>query len=291
MRKFLTTILLAVAVVTSQPVEAAKPPEAYAASTPWNLDYSDDSCALRRTFVHTDKMVLFELRQFQPGDYFTMIVASKHFPSGSSPKIRFVPEPKPHEVKSGVPLIYPNGLVGFVWSDSFMPMTKVDSLITSVAEDDKLREARETAIQRIELSGSISPPIILTVGKMNRPMDGMRKCMDELLTHWGIDATTQRTLTRTAKPLSQGRWASIIQAEYPSAMLNQMKGGIVRVRMIVGPDGRAQSCHIQVPSQDPSFEKTACAGMMKASRFEPALDAAGKPTVSYFATTIIYRVN
>ena len=300
MRKIL--LILLAGVMTAQSVAAAKP-EPYTPLNPWNVDYADDSCALRRAFGDTDSKVLLEIRQFQPGDYLTMTVASKIFRSASSTNnqfipdlkthrlnIRFVPDLKPHEVPNMIPLEYPSGLVGFVWGDRLMPKTNSDDRMAIISVDEKYRGTRESEIQGIELSG-ISPSVLLTTGEMHRPMEAMRKCLDELLTHWGIDAASQHTLTRAAAPLDQGHWASIIQAEYPSAMLNQMKGGIVRVRMIVGPDGRAQSCHIQVPSQDDSFEKTACAGMMKASRFTPALDAAGKPTTSYFTASIFYRVN
>ena len=302
MRKIL--LILLAGVLTAQPIAAAKP-KPYPPLNPWNVDYADDSCALRRAFGDADSRVLLEIRQFQPGDYLTMTVASKIFRSAASTNnrfipdlkahklnihVRFVPDLKPHEVSSMIPLEYPSGLVGFVWSDRFTPKSNSDDRMAIIAVDQKYQGARESEIQGIELSG-ITPPVLLVTGEMHQPMEAMRKCLDELLTHWGIDAASQHTLTRAATPLDQGQWVSIIQAEYPSAMLNQSKSGIVRVRMIVGPDGRAQSCHIQVPSQDSSFEKTACAGMIKASRFTPALDAAGKSTTSYFTASIIYKVN
>ncbi|HYD05839.1 MAG TPA: TonB family protein, partial [Reyranella sp.] len=127
--------------------------------------------------------------------------------------------------------------------------------------------------------------------EMHKPMEVMRACLDELLTHWGIDAAAQRTLTRKVKPLEQMEWAKDLQSAYPSNMLRKGQSGIVRVRLIVGPTGKPQTCHIQVPSDDPSFEQTACSRLMRSARFEPALDASGKAITSYYVTSILYLIN
>lgn len=292
MRIYLMIVACVFSLLTPNLAAAAPAAQSYDPSSPWNVDYADDSCALRRSFSYANRSLIFEARQFQPGDRLAVTVVSKQFSQDlPSPKIRFSPDSKPHEVKSSYSLQYPSGASGFVWNDSFMPIVMGVDGVGSINVTDEFRDAREFAIQGIELSGSLRPPILIATGEMHSPMKAMRKCMDELLTHWGLDAPTQRELTQTASPLDQRQWAKIIQAEYPSAMLNQMKGGIVRIRMIVGPNGKGQSCHIQVPSQDPSFEKSACNGMMKASQFRPALDAAGKPVTSYYTTSIIYIVN
>lgn len=291
MRNSLTATMLAYAIAASQMVSATPRVQTFAPLKSWNVDYADDSCALRREFADGDDKVLFELRQFSPGDLFSATAASTAFRQGSKPlKVRFLPDVTPHEAAGASPLQYPNGLFGFSWNDSLVPLTKgADKLQVIGSSPDRM--TREKAIEGVELSAGLTRTIVITTGELHRSMEAMRKCMDELLTHWGIDAVAHRSLSRRVGAKDQQAWAKIIQDKYPGKMLAREMSGIVRVRVMVGPDGRPTSCHMQVPSQDPSFETTACAGLMKASRFEPALDAAGKPIASYFVTSIFYIVD
>ena len=291
MRPDLTSGLFAIGLIAAQSANAAPKVQTFSPSSPINVDYADDSCALRREFTSGDDKVLLELRQFAPGDKFHATVASTSFRPGLQPlKVRILPDAKAHDAASSSALNYPNRLFGYSWTDSFMPLEKGSDKLQVIGSIPD-RTAREKAIQGIELSAGLTRTIVLMTGEMNRPMDVMRKCMDELLTHWGINAVANRTLSRRAEAKDQQEWARIIQDKYPGKMLALEMSGIVRVRVMVGPDGLPTSCHMQVRSQDPSFEKTACTGLMKVSRFIPALDAAGKPIASYYVTSIFYKVN
>ena len=271
-----------------QTASAAPKVQTFAPLKSWNVDYADDSCALRREFVNGDDKVLFEMRQFSPGDMFSATAASTAFRRGSKPlRTRILPDDKPHDASAATALEYPNGLFGYSWNDSFIPIgADADKLRVIGSIPD--RTAREKSIQGIELTAGLTRTIVLSTGEMSHPMDAMRKCTEELLTHWGIDAIAHRNLSRRVEAEGQQEWAKVIQEKYPGKMLVREQGGIVRVRLIVGTDGRPTSCHMQVRSQDPTFEKTACEGLMKAARFKPALDATGKPIPSYFATSIFY---
>lgn len=290
LRQALATAAAAVATLsTPTTAEPAKASQTFNPITPWNIHYDDDSCALRRGFGAGTRKVVFELRHFAPGESFTATVAAKFINAGQSTlKVRFVPDAEAFEVESAHSLRYSDGMEGVVWGSSFR--TPLIAFDVRAPWPKAERDARESAIRGVEISGRISPSITLVTGEMHKPMTAMRGCLDELLTHWGLDATAQKTLSRGVRPVGQGAWAKIIQDNYPGDMIRQLKGGIVRLRLIVDVDGRAKSCHIQIPSQDPSFERAACAGMIKAARFEPALDATGKPIVSYFTSSVIYAI-
>ena len=258
-------------------------------SSPWNVDYARDSCALRAAFGTGPSKVILELRQYSPLDTFDAAVASAGFGGGlTAVKVRFVPNGQLRLDPSMSRQTFSNGMVGVTWLESFLPLPlKPQDPKERITE----RDASEKAVTGIELAGGIKPTILLATGEMHIPMNAMRKCTDELVTHWGIDAAAQRTLSKEVKPVDQMKWAQVLQNNYPPEMVAQSKSGIVRVRLIVGPDGRTTSCHIQVPSQDPSFETTTCKKLMKVSKFEPALDANGKPVASYFVTKVVFSVN
>ena len=290
MRKFLAIVCSVVAVVaqTAQGAETKtlKP------SSPWNVDYSDDSCALKRTFGEGGDAVLLEFRQFAPGDDFSVTVASKG--SGfqkRQPKVRFVSEPKPRTIEVPVYVKTDSGLSGVSWSDTLFPVDHVNEERDAKARgytllpprSDAEYKAREGAVTGLEVASSFEPSIFLATGAMHQPMQAMRKCLDALLTHWGVDTAAHRTLSRLAWPTGQAMRSRQNKSVYPLMKLLPFESGPMRVRVMVGADGKPTGCHIEVP-QAPKSEQSACQRIMKVSSFEPALDATGKPIASYWVT-------
>ena len=276
----------------AQEVRTLKP------TSPWNVDYADDSCALRRSFGTGDgKDFYLELRQFAPGTYFYATVAApRGMMRGNELRLRFEPDAEARTVDA-LRVTMGSDRQGYNWADSLRRGGRAAAKTDSDRKDedtaewpDAERSRREAELTGLLLQRGFGKPVLLATGEMHKPMEVMRACLDELLTHWGIDAAAQRTLTRKAKPIEQAEWVKEIQNAYPSDMLRRLKSGIVRLRMIVGPDGKAKSCHIPIPSDDPSFEDAACERMMRYARFEPALDANGQPITSYYVTSVIYLV-
>ena len=286
MRKAATVSTLLVALLAGSLANAAIGPETYRLSSPWNVDYGQESCVLKGVFSSGSSKITLELRQVSHFDVFKTTVLSSRF-AGSllSVKVRFVPEPKHHAVLQMAQLRFSDGTVGLTWIDSFLPLPIQPQ---STSERISQRDASEKATTAIELSGSIKPAVVLATGQMSVPMEAVRKCLDDLVMSWGVDAAAQRALSKPVKPIDQGNWARVLQDNYPRGMLAKKKGAIVPVRLMVGADGRTNSCHTQIPSQEPDFEAAACAVMMKVSRFEPALDALGKPIASYFVTRAVF---
>ena len=289
--RVLTAVAMLAASTLSSPSRAEEAHKLEPAS-PWNIDYADDSCALKREFGSSNDRVLFELRQFAPGDSFSVLVAAgeKRFRQ-RPPLVRFLPgELNPRTIDNALHFSDGAGMKAVRWRDPFVPSERRSNPADAVrsAADYKFWEG---AVSGVEVAGTFAPAVALATGEMHKPMQAMRACLDELLTHWGIDAAAHRTLSRRAQPVSQASWALEIQDSYPREMLLREQSGEVRVRMMVGTDGKPTGCHVQIKSQDPSFEQTACREMMKAARFEPALDSGGKPIASYYVTAIIYRVD
>jgi TonB family protein len=124
---------------------------------------------------------------------------------------------------------------------------------------------------------------------MDKPMAALRKCTDELVEHWGLDAEAQRHLTRKAAPASDpGTWIS--SEEYPSNLLARGVQGLVQFRMIVNAEGHPTSCTIQQSTRPVEFDETVCRVLMRRARFDPALDAQGKPITSYWRSTVHFMI-
>ena len=229
------------------------------------------------------------MRKASVGEGFTVTVAGNVFAASSGElKVRFSPDSKPHTASRLNRLVYPSGLVGFTWVDSLVPLTfQMPLSEQQIAE----RVVREKSVSGVELSGIVKPAVSLATGEMHEPMNSMRICIDELLSHWGLDAHAQRTLSQRVKPIDQGNWARVLQENYPRDMVAQGRGANVEIRLMVGADGRTTSCHTPIPSREPVFESIACEVMMKVSRFEPALDSGGRPIASLFVTSAVFDPN
>ena len=116
-----------------------------------------------------------------------------------------------------------------------------------------------------------------------------RHAGDGLLVSWGFDPETQRTLSRRVTPIDQARWAREVIDAYPLEMLQRGRSGAVQVRIVVGPDGAPTDCIPDEAFSTAGFTESACTAMIRYARFEPALDADGKPVTGFWATSITYR--
>lgn len=258
----------------------------------WVMDYDADSCALRRIFGDPEQQVLLELRQYAPGWRFQVTVASSTIETANKrPRVRFAPDTVLWEPDS--PILGAFGdMEGVVYSDSFWLDSRQPAEGEAVLPwPDADRDAREASITGLFVADTFEQDLLIKTGPMRQPMDAMRACIDELMTHWGIDVEAHRSLSRPVTPKDQRNWSQQLLQHYPTEMIRAGRNAYVRIRLIVGTDGKPSSCNVQIEAQHPVFQETACRILMRHARFEPALDARGSPIASYFTTAIIYQLS
>lgn len=272
---------------------AADEPVVLEASSKWAVDYSDDSCALRRVFGEGTNLAQLELRRFSPGASMQVVVVT----NGSkmtrrAAQFRF--EPNGAWIKSPAPVYFrnPGNFEGVIFSATVDAMPEVAALLSAPAspstggEDADGQWAETTGFS---VKDAFNTDLTLQTGAMLKPHQAMEQCLAELLTHWGIDVEAHRTLQRRVEPKDIYEVVRRVQREYPSSMLRKGMPGIVNVRLGVDETGKVSACHIQLELSDDAFERTACKEL-SAARFEPALDKDGKPIASYWTTAIFYQI-
>lgn len=275
-------------------------PLRFAPSSAWHLHYAEDSCRLSRAFGEGSRTVLLTMERFRPGDAFRLVLAGHPLHranSGDEAKLRFGPA-EPEQA-----LEFLGGKVGelpalyFQGEMRIAPLTETEEELRKGLERRAkahlfkaadLEPKRAEAVEHLYFDAPRLSPMILETGSLGAAFLALERCTDELLTHWGIDVEKHRSLSREATPTgSPGSWLQ--SSDYPAKAFWRGQQAVVNVRLIVDPQGLVSGCRIQQATQGDGFEEAVCRGLMRRARFEPALDAEGKPISSYYGSSVIFR--
>lgn len=260
---------------------------------PWAMDYAADSCRLARRFGSGDDSIFFYIERFAPSAGQFVLVAGNPLARlrGKSVGLRFSPD-GPISDK----LVFwgkhgefdPALIAPSVWLVE-KPENEDEDLAGLGPFSRRVTPEREKAIDAVDVVASKRPAVRLALGSMGPAFAAMRKCTDELVTHWGLNVEAHRHLTRAAVPKGNpGKWVS--SEDYPTEAIRKGAQGVIPFRLIVGEDGVPTDCRLQRPTEPAEFNEVVCRILMKRARFEPALDASGKPIKSYWSSTFNFYI-
>lgn len=304
-------VMAGVGALAAAPVTvAAKEPLRLAPSSKWHVNYADDSCRLARTFGTGKQQVVLALDRFQPGPTVYMtLMGTPVGVNGNARKvvILFAPneveQPRTFEVgkvESGSPavIVIDGVIVGGndpAWEAAIADDASgkdegaKDGGRYAPTERPDIDPARNDAVTSVEIRLQGKQPVLLETGSMGAPMKALAACADDLLRGWKIDVEAHRNLSRRAIPAGNpASWMS--GNDYPPLLAMRGQQGIVYFRLIVDAAGKPTSCHIQQSTRPVEFDDAVCKGLMRRATFEPALDAAGKPMVSYYLNRVRFRM-
>lgn len=95
--------------------------------------------------------------------------------------------------------------------------------------------------------------------------------------------------SRTVRPQGNaGLWVS--SDDYPARALREGREGAVTVQLGIGPDGRVFTCGIRLSSASDDLDLAACRMIMRRARFDPALDANGRPTIAMWPIAVRWAI-
>jgi protein TonB len=78
--------------------------------------------------------------------------------------------------------------------------------------------------------------------------------------------------------------------DYPSRDLREGNQGTTKFRVIVGSNGRVQSCEITRSSGFESLDRTTCDKVSRRARFDPATDETGAKIVGSYTSSVVWRI-
>jgi TonB family protein len=295
--------LLSLSLILLAPQAAAnEAPLELEPSSSWNVHYADDYCRLARTFGTGDDALILFMDRFGPGDYFRMTLAgeiTKAKKNGGEAAVRFGPPFAEHR------LVFFSGWIDekipawiFIADNRIRPLSLKEQKRTNAAfkaglgaahvEVSPITAEDEAATTYVEFGRPLRRPVRLMTGSLKAPFDALRSCLDNLITHWGLDPDRLKNQSKGVSPIGNpGKW--LTHSDYPSAMLSQGMPGIVNFRLIVDEKGVPASCHVQQSTNPEGFDKAVCNALMRRARFDPAVDASGNPMRSYYLNKVRFH--
>lgn len=293
LRSWLFAIAASMSASHAPVLAATKAPLSLKPATPWHLDYAADSCRMMRIFGEVDQRIVLLMERFGPGDYFSLVVVGKPVAAlrlldGRPVKVgvRFGPVEGEQELT-----VMPASLTklsGFMVSG--ISFAAIPEELYDGPRRITIEAGRESTVTTLAISRLARNDVILELESMAKPMAAMRKCTDELLTHWGIDVAQHAKRLKDAVPTENpGNWMR--SGDYPRQMLIHGQQGLVNFRLMVGPDGKPTSCHIQRSTRPQEFDDAVCRGLMRRASFTPAIGADGKAIVSYFQSSVRFQIS
>lgn len=257
-------------------------------SSNWQVDYGEESCSLRRTFGSENASVHLEIMQQVPGAYFQVTIASTSYDiSGSDALFRFEPDETPlvpHYLRLGAT----GDLAVLRYTDS-LQRNVPDQPAAPIDWTDEERNERERLITALAIDHGFQRDMILQTGEMHAPMEALRACMSDLYGSWGVNLEAHATLSR---PVQQKHAEQVLQRLLrmaPPDVFSAPSSLPPVIRLIVGADGRVARCRVHFAPWDEGLSEKVCETVTRHSRYDPALDAAGQPIVSYDALVLQFH--
>jgi hypothetical protein len=294
MRFALLTATAALAVTAAGPASARV---VFEPSSVWELNYDTDSCALRRMFGEGKEQAYLELRRFEPGLGLQATIADNRMRVRTPVafKYRFGDDGEWQEADFGNWLKMAEQFDGVLFSPKLVSFPEAEKLEDPAERFAYFKSIDRPAVEKeaaartdsITLRGAFVEELTLQFGSLEKPMAALNDCIDELMTHWGIDVEAHKSLTRPAMPTNLPEVPRMIS--YPPKMAQRRMPGLVNIRLEIDDKGLVAACHIQMPLSDPAFEATSCVDIQHALEFDPALDKDGKPIASYYVTRIAFQ--
>lgn len=276
-------------------------------STPWDVDYAENSCRLMREFGEGKTKVLLQFQSEAPGEMHMLAVGNPLATSLEKVGARFLPvggklfegEPAQSVTKDLPALLWP-------WvhllPDSVIEQNERDGKLQKREADgrpppiDLLKRAREQtererfaeAATELQIVPRHDRPVILETASMGKALAALDQCTRDSLKDWGIDPALEDQIVRPAWARHPNYWFS--PADYPPEMARRGEEAEVRVRLLVDATGRVTKCTSISNFKQVEFSQIACAGIVKRARLEPAELADGTHVPSYYTKRIVFRM-
>jgi TonB family protein len=260
---------------------------------PWNVDYGEDSCRLQRLFGTAEDKHVLMFQQYWPDNRAGLTLAGSaigKFRTDERTQLGFADGQEPLRATAFVGGLgdYGDALIfsSVSLEEPEPPANALDDSADSAFRQMDLAFGKQARFVAVRQGGR---EVRFATGAMDQAFEVLNQCTLELLRGMGLDADMHVTMQSRPRWLNQAALVRRIIALYPRDAAAQGEQGIMRMRVIVGEDGKVESCSILKATTTLRLESPACQ-VMERAEFAPARDAQGKPFRSLYATSLTYKM-
>ena len=251
--------LIALGVTTVQP-----PP--LSPNSKWMVNFVENMCLAERNFGAVDQPTIFAMRPTLLGENIEV-------------RISQVDPTYVSRIDAGTVTLLPSGRIFPVQMTSFGPVTgsrRITSFYLEGVSVADLVTAKTIVVDR----GRAGPAISLESDHAEGVVASMTQCGDGLMRQWGMDPVAMHKLSRLPKPVggSEKKWFK--RNDYPKAARANSRFGRTLALITISAEGGVTSCKIAVSAGNPDLDSKTCAILTERGRYDPGLDAEGKPVPS-----------
>jgi TonB family protein len=157
-----------------------------------------------------------------------------------------------------------------------------------VAALDRLVASRELRVLRVAQDGARAEELVAALRAARVPEAQMERAVGYVLV-----GRLERLFGAVVRPPAhpaRHRSGAIMDTDYPSAALNRMAQGRVRIVFTITEEGRVEGCEIVASSGHAALDEPSCAIVADRYRYRPARDEGGRPVAQIGVATIIWRM-
>lgn len=279
-----------------------------APSTPWVVDYAENSCRLIRHFGQGKDATIFALESEAPGAEDMLIagkpmstfkeqVAAKFSPLQAKPMLGLPAETTdkrdPVVLWSAVWLL-PDDVVAHLEKEAIARNrnAKLRPPPISLAEQAARKAQRQAFAETttaIEVDVRPDRRVILETGSLGEPIKMFDQCSRNSLRDWGVNPDVEDKIVRPV--WAPAPWAWFKPSDYPNDMLMRGQQSVVKVRLLIDAAGRVTKCTSLSHFNAPQFDKLVCDNFIARAQFEPAELADGTKVPSYYVNKVIFMID
>jgi hypothetical protein len=274
-------------------------------STPWIVDYAENSCRLVRRFGEGNDTTTLAFESEAPGSLDILIIGRPLGTSSDEVAVKFLPlrsKAMTGEVHQTVQTHAPSVLVNSVQlaSGDFVAAqekrisafnVRQDAIPGAIRLEMKAayraeRDAFVANTTAVEID--VRHPLILDTGPLGPAMKRFDQCGRDSLRDWGVDPDVEDQIARPVWAPDPSKWFD--PSDYPAKGISLNHESVVKVRLLVDAAGRPTKCTSLSHFDDPEFNKVTCEKFMSRAHFAPAELADGTKVPSYFVIKVTYRM-
>lgn len=286
---------------------AAAQPVRLQPSSPWVVDYAENSCRLVREFGEGVTTTKLGFESAAPGDWDMLVIGKPFATSDENVAARFLPLGG-KSFEGTVVKVASTGEPAILWSHAWLlPDKLIDKrdkelkersdhpdvrppAISGSERDEFKREGQAfaAATTEVEIETRRKHPVILETGSLGEAMAKFEECGRDSLRDWGVDPDLEDKIVRGVWATNTLQWLSA--ADYPGALLMKGEEAEVDVRLLIDANGKITKCTSLSHFEDKEFDQISCAKIMQRARFEPAELADGTKVPSYYTKRIRFQI-